>query len=75
MSRYHFASLFKQSMGVSPYQFILMQRVERAKQLLKQSELTLTAIASMCGFANQSHFIRRFRQWVGVTPKVFRNLI
>ncbi len=75
MSRYYFASLFKQSMGVSPYQYILIQRVEQAKRLLNQEELSLADIASVCGFANQSHFIRRFRQLTGVTPKVYRDAV
>jgi AraC family transcriptional regulator len=54
MSRYYFARLFKQSMGISPYQYVLVQRVEMAKKLLKQKDLSLslTDIASACGFAN-----------------------
>jgi AraC family transcriptional regulator len=75
MSRYYFASLFKQSTGVAPYQYVLIQRVERAKQLLKQPEFSLAEIASASGFANQSHFTRQFRQLTGVTPKTYRDTL
>lgn len=73
MSRYHFCRLFRESVGTTPYQYILRQRVERAKQLLRRQELSLVDIALTCGFANQSHFTRRFRQYVGVTPKQYRS--
>lgn len=72
ISQYYFSHLFKQSMGVSPYQYILQQRVERAKQLLMQSELAIAEIALECGFANQNHLARHFRNLVGISPKTFR---
>jgi AraC family transcriptional regulator len=46
--------------------------VEQAKRLLKQQDLSLADVALACGFANQSHFIKRFRQLTEVTPKVYR---
>ncbi|MBD2465228.1 helix-turn-helix transcriptional regulator [Oscillatoria sp. FACHB-1407] len=73
MSQFYFCHLFKQSMGTSPYQFLIQQRVERAKQLLQDEEMTISEIALECGFSNQSHFTRRFRQLTGITPKVYRN--
>lgn len=72
MSRYHFSRLFKQSMGVSPYHYVLQQRVERAKQLLKQKELSITDIALECGFANQTHLNKHFRQLTGMSPTTYR---
>lgn len=72
MSRYHFSRLFKQSMGVSPYHYVLQQRVERAKQLLKQKELPITDIALESGFANQTHLNKHFRKLVGMTPTTYR---
>lgn len=72
LSRYHFCRLFKQSVGTSPYQYILQQRVEKARQLLRRQELSLVDVALASGFASQSHFSRHFHQQVGVTPKVYR---
>jgi AraC family transcriptional regulator len=73
MSQYYFCRLFKQSTGVSPHQFLLQQRVERAKQLLiKHPELTVTAIALRCGFSSQSHLAKHFRKHTGVNPNQFR---
>lgn len=73
MSQYYFSRLFKQSMGVSPYQFVLQQRIERAKQLLQQKDLAIAEIALLSGFKNQSHLTTLFRKFTGVTPRVFRN--
>ncbi|MEO1391216.1 MAG: AraC family transcriptional regulator [Cyanobacteria bacterium J06634_6] len=74
MSQFHFGRLFKQSMGLSPYQYLLQQRVERAKQLLKQTDKPLVEIAFDCGFNSHSHFGRRFRQLTNITPKAYRAL-
>lgn len=74
MSSYYFCNLFKRSTGVSPHQYLIRQRVERAKLLLKQPGRTVTAIALDCGFANQSHFARCFRHHTGLNPKEFRKL-
>ncbi|MBD2608444.1 helix-turn-helix transcriptional regulator [Scytonema hofmannii FACHB-248] len=52
-------------------QHLIQQRVERAKDLLKRSQLTITAIALDCGFANQSHFAKCFRKHTGMNPKKF----
>lgn len=72
MSQSHFSRLFKQSMGLSPHQYLLQQRVERAKQLLKHTNQSLVEIALACGFDSHSHFTRQFRQITGVTPKAYR---
>jgi AraC-like DNA-binding protein len=71
ISQFYFCRLFKQSMGVTPYQYLLQQRVERAKQLLLQDELSIAEIALEVGFANQSHFCVQFKRWVGISPKQF----
>jgi len=72
ISQFHFCRLFKQSIGMSPHAYLLQQRVERSKPLLKQRELTINAIAIECGFANPSHFAKCFRQHTGISPKQFR---
>jgi AraC family transcriptional regulator len=75
LSPHYFASLFKQSTGLTPYQYIIQCRIEQAKALLRQSELPLVDVARQVGFQNQSHFTRVFRQYVNVTPKVYRNAL
>lgn len=69
MSPYHFLRLFKQSMGVTPHQYILQCRIEKAKYLLQHSELSIADIAIRVGFCDQSHLTRYFKRIVGVTPK------
>ncbi len=72
MSQSHFSQLFKQSMGISPHQYLLQQRVERAKQLLKQTDQSVVDIALACGFNSHSHLSKQFRQLTGMTPKAYR---
>ena len=74
MSPHYFASLFKQSMGVAPYQYVTQCRVERAKQLLKQPEFTIVEVCHHVGFQSQSHFTKVFREYTTVTPKAYRNI-
>jgi AraC family transcriptional regulator len=69
MSPYYFCRLFKRSTSLSPHQFVLRERVERAQELLKEHQLTLVEVASNLGFSDQSHFARVFRSVVGTTPK------
>ena len=71
ISPYHFSRLFKQSTGITPYQYVLKQRIELGKQLLRK-ELPIAEIAMMCGFASQSSFTTAFRKLVGVTPRNYR---
>jgi AraC family transcriptional regulator len=72
MSQFHFSHLFKQAIGTSPYQYLLQQRVERAKQLLKQSDRSIAEIALECGFNSHSHLSKTFRQSTSMTPKAYR---
>ena len=69
MSPYHFLRLFKHSMGVTPHQYILQRRIEKAKCLLQHGELSIAEVAARVGFCDQSHFTRYFKRIVGVTPK------
>lgn len=73
MSQYYFASLFKQSMGVAPWQYVRQQRLEQAKELLKQCDRSIVEIALECGFKSQSHFTQQFRKFTGITPKGYRD--
>ncbi len=71
LSTYHFAHLFKNSTGISPHQYLIRCRIERAKQLLILDNLSLAAVAQAVGFASQGHFTYHFKRLVGITPKVF----
>jgi AraC family transcriptional regulator len=73
MSPHYFATLFKQSTGLSPHQYITKCRIETAKQLLIKQELTIVEISQQVGFQNQSHFTRVFRQHAKTTPKIYRD--
>jgi AraC family transcriptional regulator len=72
LSRYHFARRFRQSTGTTPHEFVLQQRIDRAKTLLHRTNTALLDIASVCGFADQSHMTREFRKRVNVTPGRYR---
>lgn len=74
LSSHYFASLFKQSMGVSPHKYITQCRLSAAKQLLRSEEIPIVFICQAVGFKNQSHFTRIFRQQFKITPKAYRDL-
>ncbi len=75
MSPNYFASLFKQSTGLTPHQYVMKCRIEKAKQLLHHQELTLVEICQEVGFTSQSHFTRVFRQHTKTTPKGYRDAL
>jgi len=72
MSLYYFAVLFRQSMGVSPHRYVLNQRVERAKGLLRDPELSVLDVSISVGFEHPNNFARAFRRVIGVSPTQFR---
>jgi AraC family transcriptional regulator len=73
ISQFHFGHLFKKSIGISPYQYLLQQRIERVKQLLKQTDRSIMDVALECGFNSHSHLGKQFRQLTGMTPKRYRS--
>ena len=70
----HLARAFRQSTGVPPHRWLLDRRVERAKELLPNSKLSLSDVALACGFGDQSHFTRTFTAAVRLSPGVWRRL-
>jgi AraC family transcriptional regulator len=73
LSVYHFARQFKAATGLPPHQYVILRRVERAKQLLQpRTDLSLAEVAALTGFSDQSQFSQHFKRIVGVTPGQFR---
>lgn len=71
-SYHRYRHIFKEKVGVSPHQYLIVQRIEAAKLLLKRSHATVTQIAYRCGFTSSSYFCQCFKKRVGVTPKEYR---
>jgi AraC family transcriptional regulator len=71
-NRYHFMRAFKQALGVSPLQYVIRQRVERATALLSEPGASITEVAIRTGFGSPVHMTRSFRRVVGTTPSAIR---
>jgi AraC family transcriptional regulator len=72
LSLAHFARAFKANTGLTPHQFVVNMRLERALELLSASDESMADIAVICGFSDQSHFCRVFRRNFGVSPGTYR---
>jgi len=72
LSTAHFSQAFHKSTGESPHRFVLRQRVERAKEMLRAADLRVLDVAVACGFKTQQHFARVFRQMCGASPTEYR---
>lgn len=73
MSPHYFSQLFKQATGVTPHQFVIRARVERAKELLKNGKLPIAEVAKQVGFVDQSHLHRHCKKLLGITPRMMQN--
>jgi len=72
LSQFHFIRAFKHSVGLSPYQYVLSERISVAKELLSQRDRSIADVALAVGFSDASQLSRVFRKLVGVTPAAFR---
>lgn len=75
LSTHHFVRMFKRSLALTPYQYVLERRVERAKELLRSNAASLAEVGLSTGFCSQSHFTTAFRRAVGATPAEFQKIV
>jgi AraC family transcriptional regulator len=72
MSKFHFAKSFRKAMGISPHQYLIKQRMDRARKMLRAADVSIDEIAIRVGYGNKSHFCTQFRKTVGTTPHRYR---
>jgi AraC-like DNA-binding protein len=72
-SRFHFVRRFRDAYGETPGQYLARRRIERAQELLRSANLTVTEICMLVGFASLGTFCTRFKRQVGMTPTEFRS--
>ncbi|MDP4027099.1 AraC family transcriptional regulator [Methylobacterium sp. NEAU 140] len=75
LSVFHFTRMFRGAFGCPPHVYVMRQRVEGAKRRLARPEVPLKVVAAECGFADQSHMTRVFRNLLGVTPGDYRRQV
>jgi len=73
MSPHYFAELFRRSTGHAPHRYVLLQRIERAKQGLRDTGRSIIEVGLEVGFQNPTHFARMFRKFVGSSPSSFQS--
>lgn len=73
MSKYHFARSFADTYGDTPMRYLTRRRIERAQDLLRAANLTVTEVCMMVGFSSLGSFSSRFRDLVGETPTQYRD--
>jgi AraC family transcriptional regulator len=75
LSRSHFQRAFRRTVGMAPHNWLLSRRIELAKEKLRNGRLSLSDVASACGFCDQSHLTRVFTRLVGVSPGAWRRVL
>lgn len=75
LSPFHFARLFKKLTGASPHAYLANLRVQRAQQLLAETDLSISELSARVGYSSPSHFSKAFRRATGLTPRAFRAAI
>jgi AraC family transcriptional regulator len=74
LSTNHFARAFRATVGEAPYAYLIRRRIERAKEIMLETELPLAQIALDCGLSDQAHMTRLFTRIVGVSPGAWRRV-
>jgi len=69
----HFTRIFKQIIGDSPGRYVIKARISRARQLLRETDLTVSQIADLLGYQDIYFFSRQFKRYAGMSPKAYRN--
>ena len=75
LSTAYFSQMFRKTTGQTPHQFVLQQKVEAAKDMLRRAEARVLDVAVACGFKTQQHFARVFRQICGASPTEYRQQV
>jgi AraC family transcriptional regulator len=71
----YFSHAFRRTLGVAPHKWLIEQRVVLSKEKLRDEGLSLSDVAAHCGFSDQSHLTRAFKQTVGVSPGAWRRTV
>ncbi len=74
-SRNHVIRVFRSATGSTPHRFLVRLRVEKAKELIPQRRNRMIDIAATCGFSNEAHLSRTFRNVVGLSPRQYRSCL
>ena len=75
LSASHFKVLFREATALSPHQYLIRRRIERARHLLGEDNLSISQVAIESGFAHQSHLARHMHRVLGVSPKALREML
>ena len=72
MSKYHFLRCFAATYGVTPAVYVAERRIERAQDLLRATNLTVTEVCMMVGYSSLGSFSTKFHELVGMSPSAYR---
>jgi AraC family transcriptional regulator len=75
MNVFHLLRMFKATLGRAPYHYVLERRIERAKELLRDPEFSISEVAFHCGYAEPSSFTRAFHRMTGLSPRLYRRSV
>ncbi len=72
VSEYHFIRMFVKKVGVTPHRYLLMVRMEKAKELLSSRQYSVAETATLCGYGNISAFSAAFKRMIGISPAEYK---